>query len=513
MVTISRRKLLVSAGSTVVMMGVGAPTAHAINLHFQVVVYGATSAGVFAAYAAAREGMKVALVIGPNPIGGMTANGLSRADANEKQPIGGMTGAFFKAMGAAYGQPSAFRFEPHVAEAYFRGLLADAEITVFQQDTLERNPLTRDGNRIKYIVLEDGTRLVGEVYIDSSYEGDLMAASGVNYDHGRDGQSKYGEPTAGFGLAQKVVTKAKVRTASGALVPLVKPFPSTAIGAGDAAVMNYNYRLSLTEDPTDRRPFERPAGYNSNWYLLDLAKGFTPDGFHAGGELPGINKVDRNSDAAPGQNWAYPMGNRARRKAITDFHRRYQAGRLYFYANDPRVPQFFRDSANAWGLSRSEFTDNDNWPRQLYVREGRRLKGLYKLKQADTNEGARFDDGVLIWGYDYDSHPVQYLEGPNGELVVEGSNSGDTPGMGAKRYHLPLRAMLPAESQCSNLIVPVCASVTRVVNCSYRMEPAYMMAGEAAGLCAAHAVIGKLSVQRVDRIGVVTALKGYGAIL
>ncbi|WP_422644158.1 FAD-dependent oxidoreductase, partial [Zavarzinia sp.] len=438
MQTINRRRLLASAGATIFMMAAGSP-AFAVNLRFQVVVYGATSAGVFAACAAAREGMKVALVVGPNPIGGMTANGLSRADANEKQPIGGMTGAFFKAMGTAYGLPSAFRFEPHVAESYYRGLLDDAEVTVFTQDTLERNPLYMDGNRIKYIILEDSTHLVGDVYVDCSYEGDLMAAAGVSYEYGRDGQEKYGEPTAGFGLAQKVVTKVKVRTASGALMPMVKPFPTTAIGAGDRAVMGFNYRLCLTDDPADRRPFEKPAGYNSNWYLLDLAKGFTRDGLHAGGELPGLDKVDRNNDEAPGENWGYPTGTRARRKSITDFHRRYQAGRLYFYGNDPRVPQYFRDSTNTWGLARSEFTDNDNWPRQLYIREGRRMKGMYKFNQADTNAGARFDDGVLLWGYDYDSHPVQNLEGPNGELVIEGSNTAETPGMGAKRYHLPLR--------------------------------------------------------------------------
>lgn len=509
---ITRRKLLAMAGTTLFMT---APrgAAFAANLRFDVVVYGATSSGVFAAYAAAREGCKVALVVGPNPIGGMTANGLSRADANEKQPIGGLTGAFFKAMGAHYGLPSAFRFEPHVAENHFRALLAEAEITVFDQDLLERRPVTLDGNMIKYVILEDGNHLVAPVFVDSSYEGDLMAAAGVSSEYGRDGQEKYEEPTAGFGLAQKVVSKVKVRLASGALMPLIKPFPATAIGAGDRAVMGFNYRLCLTNDPDDRRPFERPAGYNSNWYLLDLAKGFTRDGLHAGGELLDLPKVDRNNDEPVGENWGYPTGTRARRKAITDFHRRYQAGRLYFFATDPRVPQDYRDSTMQWGLARSEFTDNDNWPRQLYLREGRRMKGLYKLKQADTNDGARFDDGVLIWGYDYDSHPVQYLEGPNGEMVIEGSNTAETPGMGARRYHLPLRAMLPVERQCRNLIVPVCASVTRVVNCSYRMEPAYMMAGEAAGLCAAHAVKDKVSVQGVDRAGVVAALKGYGAVL
>lgn len=509
---ISRRHFLAAAGSTVVFMGAGHAMA-AANRAFQVIVYGGTSAGVFAAYAAAREGMKVALIVGPNPLGGMTANGLSRADANEKQPIGGLTGAFFKAMGAHYGLPAAFRFEPHVAEAHFRGLLADAGITVYAQDLLERRPLFMDGNRIKLVKLEDGAQLTAPVYIDCSYEGDLMAAAGVSYEVGRDGQGEYGEPTAGFGVAHKLVAKVNVHTAAGKLIPLVKPYPGTAVGAADRAVMSYNFRLCLTNDPADRRPFERPPSYNSNWYLIDLQRSFPSDGLHAGGELLDLPKVDRNNDEPVGENWGYPNGDRARRKSITDFHRTYQAGRLYFFATDPRVPQFYRDSTNEWGLARSEFTDNDNWPRQLYIREGRRMKGVYKLRQMDTNAGARFDDGVLLWGYDYDSHPVQYLATADGQLDIEGSNAADTPGMGAKRYHLPLRAMLPLERQCRNLIVPVCASVTRVVNCSYRMEPAYMMAGEAAGICAAHAVLDNVAVQGVDRAGVVQTLKARGAIL
>ncbi|WP_158596196.1 FAD-dependent oxidoreductase [Oleomonas cavernae] len=509
---ISRRGFLASTSSTVVFLAAGASLA-AANQAFQVIVYGATSAGVFAAYAAAREGMKVALVVGPNPIGGMTANGLSRADANEKQPIGGLTGAFFRAMGAHYGLPSAFRFEPHVAEAHFRGLLTEAGITVYAQDLLETRPLMMEGNRIRFVKLEDGVQLTAPVYVDCSYEGDLMVAAGVSYETGRDGQAEYGEPTAGFGLAQSLRTSVDVLTAAGKLIPLVKPFPSTVVGAADRAVMGYNFRLCLTNDPADRRPWTRPPNYNSNWYLIDLERSFPSDGLHAGGELLDLPKVDRNNDEPVGENWGYPNGTRARRKSIVDFHRTYQAGRLYFFATDPRVPQFYRDSTNEWGLALSEFTDNDNWPRQLYVRETRRMKGVYKLRQQETSAGARFDDGVLIWGYDYDSHPVQYLASPEGKLIIEGSNTAATPGMGAKRYHLPLRAMLPLERQCRNLIVPVCASVTRVVDCSYRMEPAYMMAGEAAGICAAHAVLDKVAVQGVDSAGVVQALKDRGAIL
>lgn len=507
---LTRRTFVAGAAASVLTVS-GGPASSA--LHFDVVVYGATSAGVIAAYAAARENLRVALVVGPNPIGGMTANGLSRSDANAKQPIGGLAGRFFTAMGAHYGLPKAFRFEPHVAEAFFRGLLDEAGIVVFPGDVNERRPLARDGARIKYLLLEDDTHLAGKVFIDASYEGDVMAAAGVSYEVGRDAKRAYSEPTAGFGVAQLPKTKITVRDSAGRLLPLVRPFPSLAIGAADAGVMGFNYRLSLTNVPSDRRPFERPRTYDPDLYLIDLQRSYSGDAFHAGGELPGIAKVDRNNDEPVGANWAYPTATRAVRRQINDFHASYQAGRLYFFATDPRLPQTFRDSVNEWGLSRSEFADNDNWPRQLYVREARRMNGQFKLHQRYTNRGARFADGVLLWGYDYDSHPTQYLADANGKLVIEGSNAKDTPGMGAQRYSMPLRALLPQEHECINLIVPVCASVTRVVNCSYRMEPAYMMAGEAAGVCAAHAVRGASTVQQVNRRGVVLALTGYGAVL
>ncbi|WP_165837647.1 FAD-dependent oxidoreductase [Zavarzinia aquatilis] len=495
----------------------GFPAAWAAGDHFHVVVYGATSAGVHAAYAAAREGFKVAIVVGPNPIGGMTANGLGHSDVNQtrtlaEQKIGGLTAAFFKAMGRHYGREYSYHFEPSVAEAYFRKLIDDADISVYYQDFKENKPLKKDGQRIKYLLLEDGTMIVGQVFIDCSYEGDLMAAAGVSYDVGRDSGEKFGESLAGFGVSQIVKSRIKVRDSAGRLLPWVKPFPPTAVGGADLGVMGYNYRLCMTNDPHDRLPLALPAVYNKDWYKIDMQRG-KGETFNAGTDLTGTSKVDRNSDEPTGPSWNYPRATRANRKKIAEFHKNYQAGRLYFLATDPSVAKTYRDSVMEWGLARSEFTDNGHWPRQLYVREARRLRGIYKVRQQDCSAGRSYDDGVFWWAYPFDSHSVQYLEGPSGELVIEGAKLSDLPNSKLFRYQMPLRAMMPLPSQCSNLIVPVCASVTRIANTSYRMEAAYMMAGEAAGIVAAKAGYTGQTVQSVSASYVISKLKGYGALI
>lgn len=512
----SRRSFLASLGSSTFVMGM--PAAFAAPGRFQVIVYGGTSSGIIAAYAAARAGLKVALVLGPSATGGMTANGLGHSDVNqamtlEAQKIGGLTARFFRTMGKTYGKPYAYRFEPHVALKYFLDLLDDGDISFYAQEFDESNPLTKEGTKITSLLLEDGTRLAGEMFIDCSYEGDLMAAAGVSFDYGRDAKDRFNEPLAGFGVSQRVVSKIKTRTKSGYLLPLVKPFPKTAVGGSDRGVMSYSYRLCLTDDATDRVPFRKPARYNADWYLLDLQRAMPNTGFHAGTDLTGTRKVDRNNDEPVGQNWAYSMASRAERKTIADFHKTYAAGRLYFYANDPRVPQFYRDSTNEWGLSRSEFTHSGNWPRQMYIRESRRLRGLYKMTQADITTARTYPDTVMWWAYGIDSHSVQYLEGPNGEMIIEGANLGKVVDVKSKRYPVPMRAFLPLQSQCTNLVVPVCASVSRIVNCSYRMEPAYMLAGEVAGVIAAQAIAARTTVQRVAASDVVTVLRRNGAII
>ena len=486
--------------------------AEAATPTFDVVVYGGTSAGVVATLAAAQEGRSVCLIMGASPLGGMTANGLGHADARPIKYMGGLTRRFFVEAGKAYGLAAAYEFEPHVAEAIFRAMLVESGAVVYALDLASAVPLIKTGNRISLVRLTDGTRIQGTVYIDCSYEGDLMAASGVSWSVGRESRAAHGEPLAGYGVGL-AVTKASALDAAGNLRPFVKPMPNLAIGAADAGVQAFNYRLCMTSDPLDRLAVSKPAGYDPNMYLIDLERGFFSTTYRPGGQIQTTAKYDQNNNDLPGVGWDYATSSRTARAIHARTIRNYVQGRLYFQANDPRVPAAYRDQVRAYGLAKSEFTGNGNWPRQLYIREGRRLNGMIKLDQNYGLAGTRTVDGAFLWNYVFDSHAVQMLANAQGKLVLEGNTKGGAGRTPVSDYHVPLRALMPIRSQCGNLVVPVCASVTRVMNCSYRMEPAYMMASEAAAVLAATAVKLKRDVQLVDRLQVVERLRVRGAVL
>lgn len=503
---ISRRGFITGLGATAALIASSSLVEAANSFH--IVIYGGTSAGVIAACAAARDNLRVALIIGPNPIGGMTANGLSKSDLSDERYVGGLTRDFFRTMGRHYGLPGLARhFEPSVAEREFRRMLEASGCTVYDHDIAEVRGAVMDGNKIRVLRLVDGTVIGGRVFVDCSYEGDLMAQSGVPFATGRESQAQYGESIAGFGVGQ-LYRSIRARDAAGRLLPGIKPFPNRAIGSADPGVMSYNYRLSLSSDPQDQVPFQKPPGYDPNSYLLLLQ--MRPHNFHPGGALSVFpTKFDRNDDREPGYNWAFPNGSRAVRAAIIQRQKTFQAGRMYFFANDPRVLPSVREQANMYGLTKSEFTDNDNWSRQLYIREARRLRGMLKMRQQHVQTPPRFTDSAFRYIYATDSHIVQILEAPDGGVIEEGSLSSVRPNV--KAWWMPLRAMLPLEQHCNNLIVPVCASVSRIFNTSYRMEPAYMMAGEAAGVLATVAVRQHTPPQRLDLPAVSAKLVGFGA--
>ncbi|MBH0236775.1 FAD-dependent oxidoreductase [Methylobrevis albus] len=504
---ISRRGFITGLGATAALIASGSLVEAANSFH--IVIYGGTSAGVIAACAAARDNLRVALIIGPNPIGGMTANGLSKSDLGSTGRVGGLTERFFTTLGRHYGIPVANHFEPHVAEGLFRSWLGESGCTVYDRDIAEVRGAVMDGNRIRVLRLADGTVIGGRVFIDCSYEGDLMAQAGVAHDVGRDADTTYSESMAGFGKGFRY-SSIRARNAQGQLIPGVKPYPRLAIGARDAGVMGYNFRLSLTSDPAERVPFAAPPGYNPDLYAIDLAKRWRS--FHPGGALSvAPTKYDRNDDEYIGENWLYPKSSRAVRAKIVAAHKTYQAGRLYFLANDPRVPAECREMAQLYGLSGSEFGDNGHWPRQIYIREARRMRGMYKMKQQNAVDPVTFPDPAFMWSYGLDSHFVQRLEAPDGGILSEGSFGASGPP--TKIWRMPLRALLPIRSNCINLIVPVCASITRVFATCYRMEPSYMMAGEAAAVLATVAVREHCHVQDVDRPALSRKLAGLGAKL
>jgi hypothetical protein len=496
---ISRRAWLAMAGATT--LG-GNRAARASSAPYGAVIYGATPSGIMAAVAAARERQTVALVTA-GPLGGMCAQGLGWTDANNTTIIGGLAHSFFVAVGRAYGKTApVYLFEPHVAAAVFKQMLATAGVTIIAGYL---SGVAKSGRQITGIQLTDGSAVNGRYFIDASYEGDLMAAAGCAYIVGRESQQAHGESFAGFNAYPELGTGV-FRDQHGNLIDGVKPFPNQATGSADAAVQAYTFRLCLSNDPANMAPFARPANYDSSRYILAGSNIGATSKF-APGALPN-HKFDLNGDYV-GASWNWPNGTYAERAQIWNDHYSYQAGLLYFMATDPSIPKFFRDEVNQYGLAKDEFTTTGNWPTQLYVREARRLIGRTVLKQQDLQAGALQSVPIGMGSYDFDSHPAQ--------LLAVGANTYNTEGTigphsqaRPKPYQIPYQALMPVEFD--NLLVSVCVSATHVAYSSIRVEPQYMIMGEAAG-CAIGlaALLNGTTAAVADYISAI--LKYYGAIV
>jgi hypothetical protein len=491
---------------------------------FDVVVYGATAGGTMAAVAAAQEGMRVALVEPGRHVGGMVSGGLSNSDVeNQQQLIGGLARAFFQTAGEHYHQPIAWAFEPHVAESILRDMLSAAHVNLFFNCRLAG--LVKDGSQIQTIRMENGQTFRGRVFIDSSYEGDLMKAAGVSYVVGREGRAKYGESLAGREDLLPGVHQFRYPVSAEA-VPLVVPENQVAdTGQPDGRFQSYCFRLCLTEDPADRLPIEKPAAYDSNRYLLarrylESAKGALKLGDFLGIVRIPNSKSDVNSTGPVstdllGASWEYPEASYARRQQIWREHLTWAQGLIYFLQNDPSVPDSIRSEIRKWGLPKDEFTDTGHWPNQLYVREGRRMLGEYVLNQHDLQEYREKYDSIGMAGYNIDIREVEWVAHrvfrfPNvvNQVFTEGYLS-----MPVQPWEIPYRALLPREHECSNLLVIVCISASTIAYGSFRMEPNYMIAGESAGAAAALAIKTNRSVHQVDLVALQQLLRSRKQIL
>jgi hypothetical protein len=491
---------------------------------FDVVVYGATAGGSMAAVAAAQEGMRVALVEPGRHVGGMVSGGLSNSDVeNQQQLIGGLARAFFEAAGQHYRQPIAWAFEPHVAESILRNMLSAAHVNLFFDCRLAG--LVKYGSQIQTIRMENGQTFRGRVFIDSSYEGDLMKAAGVSYVVGREGRAKYGESLAGREDLLPGVHQFRYPVPADA-VPLVVPENQVAdTGHGDGRFQSYCFRLCLTEDPADRLPVDKPAGYDPNRYLLarrylESAKGALKLGDFLGIVRIPNSKSDVNSTGPVstdmlGASWEYPEANYARRQQIWQEHLTWAQGIIYFLQNDSSVPDSIRNEIRKWGLPKDEFTDTGHWPNQLYVREGRRMLGEYVLTQHDLQEYRDKYDSIGMAGYNIDIREVEWVAHqvfrfPKviNQVFTEGYLS-----MPVQPWEIPYRALLPREHECSNLLVTVCISASTIAYGSFRMEPNYMIAGESAGTAAALAIKTNRSVHQVDLVALQQLLRSRKQIL
>ncbi|WP_019179717.1 FAD-dependent oxidoreductase [Microbacterium yannicii] len=504
-----------------------------------VAVYGATSAGVCAAVAAARAGARVLLLEPGRHVGGMTSGGLGYTDVGDPRALGGMAAQFRAAVAEHYGVPVG-RYagpEPHVAEEIFLRWLDRAGVTVVMHAPLV-GVETHDG-RIRTAAFGDGTRAAAAVFVDASYEGDLLAASGVSYAIGRESRALHGEQFAG---RREVVPgrhamppwispfrddPAGLR--EGELLPQIKPAPMAEVGHGDGGVMSFGYRVCLSR-AADRIPFRRRDGYDdARWELgrrifadAERRGDVHPAGRYVGLEpnLPG-GKADGNSlgpfslSVLDGSAWEYPDADALRREQIRRHHLHHAEDFLWFLANDPAVPAEVRRGMQEWGLPADEFADTGHLPHQLYVREARRMVSHVVLTEHELRAGAVPRDVVALGSYHLDIREVQRTwrwvhehPQPIAMVVNEGYLSVPVP-----VYGIGYSALVPRRDECSNLVAAVCILASHVAFSSVRMEPQYQMLGHAAGLAAAAAARRRQAVQDVDVDDLQSALRDQGGVL
>ena len=493
---------------------------------FDVVVYGGTAGGVITAVAAAREGLRVALIGPDHHLGGMVSGGLGWTDYGRKEVIGGYSLEFFERVGKKYGRDIEWHFEPHVAEAVFDDLVKEAGVTVVLDQRLrEKRAVRKSGTRLTEILMENGTAYRAEVFADATYEGDLMAQAGVSYTWGREGIAEYNESLAGVREhtpLHQFRAAVSPYDARGRLLPEIMPRSNDAVGAADKRVQAYNFRVCMTKSPVNRVEWPKPAGYTPARYEL-LAR-YLPaleaelkrplainDVMKA--DLLQNGKTDTNNNGAfstdyIGGSYEYPQADYAKRARIRQAHVDYIQGLLYFLATDPRVPAALSAEMKQWGLCRDEFVDNHHWPYQLYVREARRMIGEYVMSQKDIQTELTKPDAIGMGSYNSDSHNVQRRPSADGKAV---ENEGDMQ-VRVTPYQIPYGLILPKRSQATNLLVPVAFSATHVAYSTLRMEPQYMIVGHAAGVAAKMAIEKKQPVQDVDTAALSAKLKSQRAV-
>lgn len=505
---------------------------------YEVVVYGGTPAGIIAAVAAAREGARVALLEPRTHLGGMVSGGLGRTDIGDRPDvIGGYALEFFERVARAYGRtaspdpatPSEWHFEPKVAERVFEEMLSSAGVRVFRSSRLrERSGVSQTGTRIDAIRTEAGERFEAVVFIDATYEGDLMARAGVSYTWGREPASQYGESLAGVRAEtprHNFVTmgvRVRARDERGKLLAGIHAGARGQPGAGDRKVQAYNFRVIITDVAENRVPFPEPRHYDPSRYalLLRLIEAYTdehgrPPTLHQlSNPLPIPNgKYDVNNNGPVStnninMNWDYPDGDVPTRERIWQDHVAYVQGFFYFLAHDPRVPEALRAEMSSYGLARDEFADNGHWPYQLYVREARRMLGTHVMTQHDLQTHVTKPDAIGMGSYRSDSHNVQRFVTADGYAENEGNMEVRiTP------YEIPYRMLVPRRVEATNLLVAAAFSASHVAYSTLRMEPQYMIAGHAAGVAASMAAADQVPVQDVDVAALQARLRAQRALL
>lgn len=524
-----RRTFIKAAGAAVGMAACAWPQGlFGETPGWDVVVYGATAGGVIAAVAAAREGARVALVEPGVRLGGMVSGGLGHTDHGRIETIGGSSLEFFQRVGRHYGQPVTWDFEPGVAESVFRDMVREAGVKVFFNHRLrEHGGVARHGDALTALITEPGDVYPARVFIDATYEGDLLEQAGVSYTWGRESSAAYGESYAGvrkhdrYGQHRYLVPVSAFDE-QGALLPNVSAEPMGPIGSADWKVQAYNFRLCLTRNRDNQVPIPRPDDYDPRNYelLARLIAGQTKQA----GQPPRMNhlmivsplpngKTDINNQGAfstdvIGKSWDYPTAGYRRRAQIWQEHSNYTTGFFWFLQHDERVPAPLRSEVASWGLAADEFTESGHWPAQLYVREARRMISDTVFRQQDGETELTKPDVIAVGSYNMDTHNAQRYVQADGTV----QNEGDTQ-IPTIPFHIPYRILTPKRQECTNLLVPVCPSSTHVGYGGLRLEPDFMKMGQAVGVAAQMAVQHASAVQDVNIPALQAKLRSQKVVL
>ncbi len=496
---------------------------------YDIVIYGGTASGAAAAVQASRMGKSVVLIEPGQHIGGLTSGGLGWTDSGNKAVIGGISREFYQRVKKHYDDPKSWphqkrdtyltyrkdedamwAFEPKVAEMLLRQMLDEAKVPVIFSERLDREKgVKRDGTRIVSMTTESGKTFTGKMFIDATYEGDLMAAAGVSYTTGREANKQYGETYNGVArkwnthlhrFTAKVDPFVKSGDAKSGLLFGIDPNPLPADGEGDKRLQAYCFRMCMSDVPENRVAFEKPADYDEAKYELllrnfeagDLRIPLKPDRMPNG-------KTDTNNNCAVstdfiGQNYAYPEASYAERAKIVAAHLSYQKGLMWSMLYHPRVPEKVRSQLSKWGLAKDEFTDTGHWPHQLYVREARRMVSDYVHTELDCTRQKETPQSVGMGSYNMDSHNCARYVTPEGFVQNEGDVQQGTGGP----YRISYKSIVPKANECPNLLVPVCVSSSHIAYGSIRMEPVFMILGQSAATAAVLAIDDKTDVQKID---------------
>lgn len=506
------------------------------NFDSDIIIYGGTAAAVTAAVQIAKMGKSVLVVSPDTHLGGLSSSGLGYTDTGNKSVIGGLSRDFYQRIYDYYEQPEIWKwenkeefgikgqgnpridgknrtlwiFEPHVAEKIFEDYIEENNITVHKNEFLDReNGIKMNEGKIISITTLSGKTYAGNVFIDATYEGDLMATAGVSYHVGREANTVYDEEWNGIQLgvlhhkhhfgAMNISPYIEADNPESGVLPRISIENPGKNGESDSKIQAYCFRMCLTNVEENKVPFEKPANYDPTQYEL-VARVYESgwnETFEKFDAIPN-HKTDTNNHGPfstdnIGMNYDYPEASYERRKEIVKEHVNYQMGLLYFIATDPRIPKEVQEEFNQWGLAKDEFKDNGHWPHQIYVREARRMIGQYVMTENEIMGRKTITEPIGMGSYTMDSHNVQRYITPDGFV----QNEGDVGISSKEPYKIALGAILPKKTECSNLIVPVAVSSSHIAFGSIRMEPVFMILGQSAGIIAAIAFGEKVSVQDI----------------